>query len=285
MERDPSRLRPDLDPCTKHVAKADAVLEYWAGVFGKSMPTVNFNGRGWGVEPEMKSYHKGGVKAPSRRTVKLRRENIVVYLNSDTYVDTSGSVRTLRCARKPEGRRYEVTGARLKMSGKFYAELWLPGPLLAAPARCPSDRRYSHRRFRRRKCRSTPPASYGEGRIHGEPWNGRVSGEQWERQVSSIAWREGGANGARKTPRATVDSSRGEESSQRDGDGVAGGELDPGPGPDSRNGWDGSGDGSIEGGSKYSTGFWIGGSDSECSDSEGGDSASEAGEDHDEFEF
>ena len=88
-----------------------------------------------------------------------------------------------------------------------------------------------------------------------------------------------------ETPRATVDSSRGEESSQRDGDGVAGGELDAGPGPDSRNGWDGSGDGSIEGGSKYSTGLWIGDLDSECSDSEGGDSASEAGEDHDELAF
>ena len=52
MERDPSRYYPDLDPCNKHAAKADAGLEYWAGVFGKSMPTVNFNGRGWGDEPE-----------------------------------------------------------------------------------------------------------------------------------------------------------------------------------------------------------------------------------------
>ena len=82
---------------------------------------------------------------------------------------------------------------------------------------------------------------------------------------------------------ATVDSSRGKESSKQDGGAAAGGESDPGPDPDSRNGWDGSGDGSTEGGSKYSTGFWIGGSDSECSDSEGGDSASEAGEDHNEF--
>ena len=35
----------------------------------------------------------------------------------------------------------------------------------------------------------------------------------------------------------------------------------------------------------YSTGRWIGGSDSECSDSKGGDVASEAGEDHDEMAF
>ena len=78
------------------------------------MPTVNFTGRGWGVEPEKKSYHKSEVKASSRWTVELTRDNIVICLSSQTYVDTSGNIRTLRCARKPEGRRYEVTGAKVE---------------------------------------------------------------------------------------------------------------------------------------------------------------------------
>ena len=127
MERDPSRYCPDLDPCNKHVAKADAILEYWAGVFGKSMPTVNFNGRGWGVEK--KRYHKSEVKAPSRWTVELTRDNIVIYLLSQTYVDTSGNVRTRRCARKPEGRRYEVTGVRMSLvSGRQHQLLSRQSP-------------------------------------------------------------------------------------------------------------------------------------------------------------
>ena len=66
------------------------------------MPTVNFNGRGWGVEPEKMSCHKGGVKARSRGTVELTRDNIVVYLSSQTYVDTSGNVRALIYACMPE---------------------------------------------------------------------------------------------------------------------------------------------------------------------------------------
>ena len=59
-----------------------------------------------------------------------------------------------------------------------------------------------------------------------------------------------------------------------------GGESDPRPDPHSRNGWGGSGVGSTEGGSKYSAGLWVGGLYSKRSDSEGGDSASEAGEEH-----
>ncbi|CAM9992803.1 unnamed protein product, partial [Sphacelaria rigidula] len=55
-----------------------------------------------GVEPEKKTHHKGGVKAASRGAVELTRDNTVVFLSSHTYVDTSGIVRTLRCASKPE---------------------------------------------------------------------------------------------------------------------------------------------------------------------------------------
>ena len=102
MEGNPFRCCPDLDSCNKHAAKADAALEYWAGAFGKSIPTVNFNGREWRVEPEMKSYHKGGVKAQIRGTVELTRDDVDVYLSSQTYVDTSGNVRALICACKPE---------------------------------------------------------------------------------------------------------------------------------------------------------------------------------------
>ncbi|CAM9979479.1 unnamed protein product [Sphacelaria rigidula] len=98
----PPRCCPDLDACRKHMQKSDALFEYWRGAFGIEVPAVNFNGRGWGVEPEKKTHHKGGVKAASRGEVKLTRDNIVLNLSSHTYVDTFRNVNTLRCACNPE---------------------------------------------------------------------------------------------------------------------------------------------------------------------------------------
>ncbi|CAM9320725.1 unnamed protein product [Sphacelaria rigidula] len=98
----PSRYFPDLDACKKHVSKSDAVFEYWGGSFLRSMSPVNFNGRGWGIEPERRTHHKGGVRSSSTAGVELSRDNIVVYLSSHTYVDTSGNVQTLTCGCSPE---------------------------------------------------------------------------------------------------------------------------------------------------------------------------------------
>ncbi|CAM9709168.1 unnamed protein product, partial [Sphacelaria rigidula] len=45
---------------------------------------------------------QGCVKSSSTAGAELSRDNIVVYLSSHTYVDTSGNVQTLRCACNPE---------------------------------------------------------------------------------------------------------------------------------------------------------------------------------------
>ncbi|CAN0084368.1 unnamed protein product, partial [Sphacelaria rigidula] len=96
----PSRCCPDLDACRKHVSKSDAVFEHWGGRFQKKMPTVDFNGRGWVVEPQQ-THHKRGIKLESRRAGALTRDNIVMYLSSRIYVDGSGNVWTLRCSCNP----------------------------------------------------------------------------------------------------------------------------------------------------------------------------------------
>ncbi|CAM9875330.1 unnamed protein product, partial [Sphacelaria rigidula] len=77
----PSRCCADLDACRKHVSNTDAVFEHWGGRFQKKMPTVDFTGRGWVVEPQ-KTHHKRGIKLESREAEALTRDNIVIYLSS-----------------------------------------------------------------------------------------------------------------------------------------------------------------------------------------------------------
>lgn len=60
---------------------------------GDEMSTVDFNGRGWGVEPEWKTRHQGGWKPASRGVVEPTRGNIVVHLSSHTI---------LRCSCEPQ---------------------------------------------------------------------------------------------------------------------------------------------------------------------------------------
>ncbi|CAM9835732.1 unnamed protein product [Sphacelaria rigidula] len=251
--------------------------KYWRGRFGKSMPTVNYSGREWGVEPEKKTRHEGGVKTASRGAMELTRDNTVVYSSSHAYVDTSGNVQILRCACKPERaaqRRHRCQGCRClgdcTLSCGCQGRCWLPPPTSLATDATSTD--------------NTAAVNIGTRRRR---HNGRGGSTANRERGGSAALRPGSeANGARKAPGVDVNHTHGGAPFWRDGGRVMGEGSDPRTDPTSRNCSDGEGDGPSQDESKFSAGIWIGDSDSECSGSEGEDSASEAGKDHDdEFVF
>lgn len=55
----PAGCCPDEGSLRLHVMKLDAVLEYWQEGFRQEMLKVNFNGRGWDVEPQQNRHYRG----------------------------------------------------------------------------------------------------------------------------------------------------------------------------------------------------------------------------------
>lgn len=60
LEHMPISCYPGLDACKRHLGISDAVFEYWKGTFLDRIPTVDCNGRGWGIKLNQKTHDKYG---------------------------------------------------------------------------------------------------------------------------------------------------------------------------------------------------------------------------------
>ncbi|CAM9988888.1 unnamed protein product, partial [Sphacelaria rigidula] len=185
------------------------------------MPPVNFNGRGWGIEPERRTHHKGGVKSSIPAGVELSRVDIVVYLSSHTYVDTSGSVQILRCACNPERTASKHRCRSCRCLGNCTLRCGCQGRCFLPPP--PS-----------RAVAANPAEETGDGQsgARGQSRNGRSrSTAKHSRDGSTASRGMGTASRASSAPGTPVDTTDGEEPRRRGAGGEVRGGAHSGPDP------------------------------------------------------
>jgi len=67
--------------------RANAVLGYWQDGFKEEVPTRDFKGQGWGVDPTLKNF----------ASLDITKENCVMWLSEHSYVGSDNKTKTLVC--------------------------------------------------------------------------------------------------------------------------------------------------------------------------------------------